>query len=71
MTEGQANPIHAEMVINQVIKDYPQTIGVFNRFEIDSCCGGADTLRVGSEKVGADVEAVVEALNTALLSVEQ
>ncbi len=66
MSQTQAALIHADMVINAVIKAYPQTIGVFNRFNLDSCCGGADTLRVGAEKAGADLQALVEALNAAL-----
>ena len=68
MAQTQAGPISAEMAINDIIKAYPQVIGVFNTFNIDSCCGGADSLRVGAEKVGADVTAVLEALNEALQS---
>ena len=28
------------MIINDVIKKYPQTIRIFNDYKVDSCCGG-------------------------------
>jgi len=68
MSQADVAAIHADMVINDIIKAYPQTMGVFNQFNIDSCCGGADTLRIGAEKVGADPEAVLAALNAVLQS---
>ena len=33
--------ITKDIVVNDCIKLYPKTIGVFTRFKIDSCCGGA------------------------------
>jgi len=63
MSEIKAGPITSEMMINAVIRAYPQTMGVFNSFNIDSCCGGADSLRTGAEKAGADLADLLEALN--------
>ena len=33
--------IGAERMVNEVIRTHPATVEVFNRFGIDSCCGGA------------------------------
>ena len=33
--------ISAEQTVNEVIRTHPATVGVFNQFGIDSCCGGA------------------------------
>ena len=49
--------ITPDMSLNDVIRKYPTTIGVFNRFNIDSCCGGARSLRdmAAQDKVELDV----------------
>ncbi len=55
-------PITGDMTINRVIELYPQTIGVFNRFNVDSCCGGSETLERAAARDGADLERLLEAL---------
>ena len=55
--------ITGEMTINQVIKLYPNTIGVFNRFNVDSCCGGSSTLAKASARDGADLAELLKVLN--------
>ena len=55
-------PITKEMTINRVIELYPQTIGVFNRFNVDSCCGGSEMLERAAARDGADLERLLEAL---------
>ena len=55
--------ITKEMVINDIIKKYPTTIGVFNRFNVDSCCGGAKRLKESAS--GKELEELVAALNEA------
>lgn len=30
-----------ELTVNDVIRRWPQTVEVFNRYGIDSCCGGS------------------------------
>lgn len=51
------------MTINEVIKLHPETMKVFNKFKVDSCCGGAQTLAAASDVAGADVRQLVEELN--------
>lgn len=35
-----AREITADMTINEIIADHPETLQIFNRHGIDSCCGG-------------------------------
>ena len=51
--------------VNEIIRLHPATVGVFNDFAIDACCGGAATLRQAAARDGADVEQLLEALNRA------
>ena len=57
--------ITKDMVVNDVIKDHPDTIGVFSRFNIDSCCGGAATIEASAARDNAPLEELMKALNEA------
>ncbi len=52
-------------IVNDVIKEYPNTIGVFSRFNIDSCCGGAATIEEAALRDGAPLDELLEELNKA------
>ena len=54
--------ITAEMTLNEVIRKYPSTMGVFNRFNVDSCCGGARTIKAMAAEDKIDVEAFIASL---------
>ncbi len=55
--------ITRDMVINDVIKSYPETIEVFNRFRVDSCCGGGESIERTATRDGVAVEELLRALN--------
>jgi len=55
--------ITKDMTINDVIKKYPNTIGIFNRFRLDSCCGGARTLEQSASEDGVSLEELLASLN--------
>ena len=61
--EARKALITADMVINNVIKKHPATIGVFNKFNVDSCCGGAK--RLNESLQGKELDQLVAALNQA------
>ena len=50
--------------VNEVMASYPQTIAVFNRFGIDTCCGGGAPLRDAAHRDGADADALLAALRS-------
>ncbi|MCL5966769.1 MAG: DUF542 domain-containing protein [Deltaproteobacteria bacterium] len=58
--------ITRDMVINDVIRRYPQTIKVFNDHKVDSCCGGGAPIETTAKRDGVDVEALLKALNAAV-----
>ncbi|MEK7841516.1 MAG: DUF542 domain-containing protein [Deltaproteobacteria bacterium] len=51
------------MVVNDAIKLYPDTIGVFSKFHIDSCCGGAVSIEDAAKRDKADLNALLKKLN--------
>ncbi len=57
--------ITKDMVVNDAIKEYPGTIGVFTHFNIDSCCGGAATIEDSAKRDNAPLDELIEALNEA------
>lgn len=57
--------ISKEMVVNDCIKLYPKTIGVFTEFKIDSCCGGAVSIEAAAGRDGADLDEMLKALEKA------
>ncbi len=62
---GEDINITPDMTLNEVIRKYPSTMGVFNRFNVDSCCGGARTIRAMAAEDKVDVEAFIASLKEA------
>jgi len=54
--------ITKEMTVNQVLKLYPKSVGVFSKYNIDACCGGNRSI----EQAAREDKAVLEDLMTAL-----
>jgi regulator of cell morphogenesis and NO signaling len=55
-----------ELTVNELIREVPLTISVFNSFGIDTCCGGAVPVRQAARRDGADVDALLAALADAV-----
>lgn len=66
-----AEKITRDMVINQVIKEHKETISVFNKFNVDSCCGGGQPIETTAKRDGVDVDALMKALNEAVEKAEK
>lgn len=64
MTPDQRIP--ATMTVNEAIRLYPETVAVFNAYNIDACCGGAATIEEAARCDGADPEVVLAALRAVL-----
>ena len=52
--------------VNEIVVRYPETIAVFNRFGIDSCCGGGVPLGDAAHRDGAELDALLRALDAVL-----
>lgn len=43
-----------QMTVNEMIRRFPATIEIFNRYDIDACCGGAAPVAEAAIRDGAD-----------------
>jgi regulator of cell morphogenesis and NO signaling len=55
--------VSKDNIVNDIIRLYPNTIGIFNDFHIDSCCGGAATIEEAARRDKADPEKLTKKLN--------
>jgi regulator of cell morphogenesis and NO signaling len=62
---AEIGKITEDMVVNDAIRLYPKTIGVFTQFNIDSCCGGAVSIADAARRDGAPLAELLKALNEA------
>ncbi len=62
MTAQTTAVLSPEMTLNEISAAVPRALEVFNRLGLDSCCGGAKTLALVSEKHQLDLEAVLKEL---------
>ncbi len=58
-----AQQITKDMTVNQVLKLYPKSVGVFNKFNIDACCGGNRSLEQAAKEDKAALEELLSALH--------
>jgi regulator of cell morphogenesis and NO signaling len=58
--------VEAGETVNEIVARHPETIAVFNRFGIDSCCGGGVPLGDAAHRDGAELDALLRALDEAL-----
>ncbi|MEK6530879.1 MAG: DUF542 domain-containing protein [Deltaproteobacteria bacterium] len=57
--------ITKDLVVNDCIRLFPKTIGVFTNFKIDSCCGGAVSIEDAAKRDGAPLEDLMKAIREA------
>jgi len=58
--------VTADMTINDVVKKYSATMKVFNQYKVDSCCGGAQSVKAAAELNGTNLEKLLADLNAAV-----
>jgi iron-sulfur cluster repair protein YtfE (RIC family) len=61
-TETKIDPTAS---VNDVITRYPATIPVFNKFGLDTCCGGGAPIVDAARRDGADLGALLDELRKA------
>ncbi len=54
------------LTVNQLVAREPATIAVFNRFGMDTCCGGAVPIADAARRDGVDLDALIAALRSAI-----
>lgn len=58
--------ITEDMTINDVVQKWPETMKVFNKHNVDSCCGGAQSIATTAAVSNADIKKLMEDLNAAV-----
>jgi regulator of cell morphogenesis and NO signaling len=56
----------AEKTVNDVIRDHPESVAVFSRHGIDSCCGGALPVREAAGHHDVPLDELLEELRGAI-----
>lgn len=65
MTKPYNTPsVDTTATVNEILLQHPAAVSVFNTFGIDACCGGDASLEEAARRDGADVDALVTALDT-------
>ena len=54
--------IDASITVDQMVARYPETMRVFNRYGLDTCCGGGAPVAEAARRDGADLEELMQAL---------
>jgi len=57
--------ITKDMIINDVIQKYPNTLAVFKKYNVDSCCGGGFSIEKTAAMSGGDLDSLLTELNKA------
>lgn len=58
--------IDTNLTVNDMVATHPETIAVFNRFGLDTCCGGGVSIAEAARRDGAKLGDLVQALHGAL-----
>jgi len=58
--------ITEEMIINDIVNKYPETMKVLNDFKVDSCCGGGQSIAFTAAVSNVNIPELLEALNKAV-----
>lgn len=58
--------LDSTLTINEIVARYPDTIAVFNRFGMDTCCGGGIRVAEAARRHGLDLGIVLNALHDAV-----
>lgn len=64
-TAPGAAAIAAGMTINDVLRRFPQTQPVMDRYHVDYCCGGHGTLAEAARAGGFDLDRFLAEMNEA------
>jgi regulator of cell morphogenesis and NO signaling len=55
--------INENQSLGEIVSIFPGAAEIFNRYKIDYCCGGHDTLAGALDKMAIDYDTIVEELN--------
>jgi iron-sulfur cluster repair protein YtfE (RIC family) len=59
MSRAGCDVITGQWTVNEVLRNRPESIEVLSRFQVDTCCGGEDTLAAAAEREGIELAALL------------
>jgi len=62
-TSRDSNTIDTAATVNEILAQHPAAVSAFNTFGIDACCGGDASLAEAARRDGADLGALIAALD--------
>lgn len=60
--------IDGTWTINEIVRQFPETVAIFRRVGVDACCGGALPLGEVTRRHGLDGEALLDELRSAAVA---
>ncbi len=63
MSATKHSTIDTAATVNEILVQHPAAVSAFNSFGIDACCGGDASLEVAARRDGADLRALIAALD--------
>lgn len=57
------NKITRDMIVNDVTEKYPHTTEIFNKYGVDTCCGGVQSIEKTAIACNVDVDNLIRVLN--------
>ena len=63
MTTSRQTQVDRTETVNEIIVHHPASVATFNAFGIDACCGGDASVEDAARRDGADIEALLVALD--------
>lgn len=60
------NKFNINNTLGDIVANYPRTIEVMNKYKLDYCCGGKDTLEKALTEINIDVNVVLKELETVI-----
>lgn len=70
-TPTAALGLHADLTLNEIVTRWPATHAIFTEHGMDTCCGGAKTLREAATRHGVHLEMLLARLVTVIAAVER
>lgn len=67
MIEADA-ALDTTLTVNALIAREPRTIAIFNRFGMDTCCGGTIPIGEAARRDGVNLDALVAELRLAIMT---
>ena len=63
---ASATTLDPKLTINEIVAQFPATIPVFDRFGLDTCCGGGVRVDEAAQRDGIDAAELLSALRQTL-----